>query len=242
MVSLDIVTALMEKCIQLRKVLRDRRLAHNGISSDPPLYEIRDNIVSGNINPKDYWKIVEFEVLDEKMKLREEMRYHRRASLTQVVYFGSLYHEHYDLWSERGERAYNKRRMIELTVEMGETLGWGFYHWAFAEDFFGRIAQFESKRAKMGGEAKSSKRNEEKTLLKCLVKSQLEHHPQRKKGWSNMYDTAEIIGKKIEEIAEEQNFPISKKGDDLQHEVIILIDENKDVASIYKNNSRSRGG
>ncbi|SEM06495.1 hypothetical protein [Halomonas daqiaonensis] len=237
---MDLISNMNIKALQLQKKLRDRKFAINGIAPGPSLEDIEDDIFNGVVNPKEYWRLDEPEILDRPMNLTEEMCWHWFASQVQEAYFRHLMIQYYSERKDMPEGGARIKHHIEISVEMAESLGWGFYHWACAEDFCGRRERAHAEKVKSGGNARSLKRNEEDVILIALVKAQLEHHPDAQRGWADTDHAARTLAKAIERIAEEQHFPVRQKGDKLMDEIYDLLEHTKDVKSVYDKFDRSK--
>ncbi|WP_146218657.1 hypothetical protein [Halomonas sp. LBP4] len=230
---MDLVSNMKIKALQLQKNLGARKFSINGAVPGPALEDIEDDIFNGIINPKEYWGFEEPEILDHPLNITEEMRRHWFASQVQVAHFQHLivlYHLGKVEMPDGGARI---KHHVELSVEMAEALGWGFYHWACAEDFFGRRERAYAERGKSGGNANPLKRKEEDAILSGLVKAQLEHHPEGQRGWNDTDHAARALAKTIALIAEEQHFPIRQKGDKLMNDIFDLLEDAKDVRAVY---------
>lgn len=230
---MNLFDQLARKQIQLRENLESRKFSHVGIKSFHHFQEVERGINDGSIDPKVYWEFETPVLLEELPNLSGEARRHWQASLAQVVYFRCQLNEYQN---ERKMIANEAKRVLhhnQALISLSETLGWGFYHWALAEDYYGRRQRAYAERGSKGGVARSIKRQEEDALLSCLVKAQLEHHPQRKNGWPDAWYASSLIAEAIQSIAKQQNLPVRQEGDDLLDTIFILLDEPGSVRDLY---------
>ena len=79
------------------------------------------------------------------------MRDYHTAAMVQVVFFEITLQNYY----EESKNIENSKKLIlhknEVIMNLSEILGWGFYYWAFAEDFNGRVQRAQSLKASKGG-------------------------------------------------------------------------------------------
>jgi len=233
----NIQSQLIHKKIELKKNLNERRfsLARFDYSLQE---ELERKILSNELNPRDYWCFIPIEKLEVPPQFTKLMRDYHTAAMVQVVFFEITLQNYY----EESKNIENSKKLIlhknEVIMNLSEILGWGFYYWAFAEDFNGRVQRAQSLKASKGGSTKANKRAEKDVLLSSLVKWKLEHYPPDK-GWPDLPATALLLAKSIEEFEAEHKFPIGER-EDILEDIISILDVNdvKKVYEMFAKNSR----
>lgn len=228
---------LIVKQIELAENLNERKFSLAGIDFSYQK-ELELKIIKNEIDPKSYWHVIPVEMLEEPPPFTKLMRDYHTAAMVQVAFFEITLRKA----NEEEEKIDNPRKIAyhnnKTLLALSEILGWGFYYWAFAEDFNGRLQRASAFKAKKGGEAKATKREESDVLLSCLVKSQLENFPPSSTGWPRLYETAQILTESIKEIVADNKLPIDLKSD-LEGKIFFMLDERGDVNKIYNKFSRS---
>ena len=235
-VEMNLKSQLIVKKNELSKNLYDRRFSLAGIDFSLQK-EIDLKVFKNEINPKSYWHIIPIKKIEGPPQFTSLMRDYHTAAMVQVAFFEVTLHKDY----EESMRIENPRKRAmhsnKALMDLSEILGWGFYYWAFAEDFYGRVQRAYALKAKKGGDAKAAKREESDVLLSCLVKSQLEYFSPSAQGWPNTTETARFLTKSIEQLVAENKLPIGQRKD-LLGDIFYMIDEDYDVNKVYKKFSK----
>lgn len=232
---MDLVSRLVKKQLTLQECLENRQFNMCDFNIGDGQAELIRLIKNNEIDPQSDWLIGTRELEKESSQnARAAMREHWLAAYRQVAYFEFLYRDSFiknaDLVDERKMLLRNN----QLCIDLSEVLAWGFYHWAFAEDFFGISLSMYAKRAKAGGRASADKQRERDVILHWVIKTQLEYNPPNNRGWPSARHTAELLAKTIENLAKTQHYPIGLKGKDLEATVLNLLLEEKNIKRIFK--------
>jgi len=237
------ISELTRQQLTLQQRLEDRKFAANGIEYVPALSQLEAMIVSQQLDPRDDWRLGTRELeKDTYRNAQQAIRDHWLSAYHQVAYFQYLLHEGQ---SKRRQIDHPKKQMLhdnQLLMSLSETLAWGHYHWAFAEDFFGISVRIYGERARTGGQAKADRYEENQAILRCLIKLQLEHHPPSEKGWPDPNEASEQLAEAVERLVKEQHFPIKPCGEDLVWEIFNLLMDNKSVNKVYEECRKPKRG
>lgn len=229
---------LIVKQNELAKNLNERKFSLAGLDFFHQK-ELELKIIKNEIDPKSYWHVIPVEKLKGPPPFTKLMRDYHTAAMIQVAFFEvtlcKANEEEVGIDSPRKIAFHSNKTLLSLS----EILGWGFYYWAFAEDFYGRLQRASAFKAKKGGEAKATKREESDVLLRCLVKSQLENFSPNSKGWPSMAETARLLTNSVEQLVADKKLPIGQR-DDLLGDIYYMLEERDDVYKIYNKFSRVR--
>lgn len=223
---------LIVKQIELAKNLNERKFSLAGLDFSYQK-ELELKILKNEIDPKSYWHVIPVEKLEEPPPFTKLMRDYHTASMVQVAFFEVALRKANEEEAEIDNPkkiAYHSNKTL---LALSEILGWGFYYWAFAEDFYGRLQRASAFKAKKGGEAKAAKREESDILLRCLVKSQLENFIPSSRGWPNMAETARLLTKSVEKLVADNKLSIGPR-DDLLGDVFYMLDEDVNINKMYR--------
>ncbi|WP_139794493.1 hypothetical protein [Vreelandella lionensis] len=153
---MSMISELTRQQLTLQQRLEDRKFAANGIDYVPALSQLEAMIVSQQLDPRDDWRLGTRELeKDTYRNAQQAIRDHWLSAYHQVAYFQYLLHEGQ---SKRRQIDHPKKQILhdnQMLMSLSETLAWGHYHWAFAEDFFGISTRIYAQRARSGGRVKS---------------------------------------------------------------------------------------
>lgn len=207
----------------------------DAVDVEVKINEVLKKIAYAELNPRDDWSVViknenKAENLDQKIKA------HFDIAFRQGVYVRLLYEFHIKRVVMEFSEASQVSQINKLGEEMIDAFACAQQH-ATACILLKEVKEKNfSARAEKGKVARKEKQEEEKVLLRGLIRGALSKRPAN--GWPGYVRTAQLIAKSLSGLIDEYGLSISSDVDQLTEKVSKLIVSENSLRRAYNDNAK----